>query len=130
MGSTQPRPTPTICRSVGQHRVVNHSLHFVDLATSVHTQHAKSYWNRVKTKFKVSMRTCYPRTWMSSCGGNVMEVLLPQLWQVFVAILLSGTRLRIPRCTVCWSTSLTVLSFCVLNRFFLKTTNFRKSVTW
>ena len=34
------------------HRVVNHSLHFVDPATSVHTQHAKSYWNRVKTKFK------------------------------------------------------------------------------
>ena len=37
---------------VGQHRVVNHSLHFVDPATSVHTQHAESYWNRVKTKFK------------------------------------------------------------------------------
>ena len=38
--------------SVGQHRVVNHSLHFVDLATSVHTQHVESYWNRVTTKFK------------------------------------------------------------------------------
>ena len=32
--------------------VVNHSLHFVDPATSAHTQHAESYWNRVKTKFK------------------------------------------------------------------------------
>jgi len=38
--------------SVGQHRVVNHSLHFVDPASGVHTQHAESYWNRVKTKFK------------------------------------------------------------------------------
>ena len=38
--------------SVGRHRVVNHSLHFVDPANGVHTQHAESYWNRVKTKFK------------------------------------------------------------------------------
>ena len=37
---------------VGQHQVVNHSLHFVDPASGVHTQHAESYWNRVKTKFK------------------------------------------------------------------------------
>ena len=29
--------------SVGQHRVVNYSLHFVDPATSAHTQHAESY---------------------------------------------------------------------------------------
>ena len=33
-------------------RVGNHSLHFVDPATSVHTQHAKSYWNRVKKWMK------------------------------------------------------------------------------
>jgi len=38
--------------SVGQHRVVNHSLHFVDPASGFHTQHTESYWNRVKTKFK------------------------------------------------------------------------------
>ena len=31
---------------------MNYSLHFVDPATSVHTQLGESYWNRVKTNFK------------------------------------------------------------------------------
>ena len=36
--------------SVGQHGVGNHSLHFVDPATSVQTQHAESYWNRCRSE--------------------------------------------------------------------------------
>ena len=41
--------------NVVQHRVVNHSLNFVDPVTGIHTQHVESYWNRVKTKFKRMM---------------------------------------------------------------------------
>ena len=41
--------------NVIQHRVVNHSLNFVDPLTGVHTQHIESYWNRVKRKFKRMM---------------------------------------------------------------------------
>ena len=37
--------------------VVNHSLHFVDPATGVHTQTVESYWNRVKIKLK-RMKGC------------------------------------------------------------------------
>ena len=41
-------------RRVGlHHRTVNHSLHFVDPATGIHTQHAKSNWSSAKDKFKV-----------------------------------------------------------------------------
>ena len=35
------------------HQVVNHSLHFVDPTTGIHTQHVESYWNRVNSKEKV-----------------------------------------------------------------------------
>ena len=38
--------------SVSTHNTVNHSLHFVDPVTGVHTQNVESYWNRVKGKFK------------------------------------------------------------------------------
>ena len=44
--------------NVAAHNVVNHSLHFVDPVTGVHTQHVESYWNRVKTKLK-RMKGCH-----------------------------------------------------------------------
>ena len=107
--------------SVGQHRVVNHSLQFTDPATSVHTQHAKSYWNLVKTKFK-RMKGVHENILPSYLDEFMWrerhEVPLPQLWQVCVAILLSSTPFRIPRCTICWSTSPTVFAFVFSTSFF------------
>ena len=38
--------------NVQQYRTVNHSLHFVDPTTVVHTENVESYWGRVKLKFK------------------------------------------------------------------------------
>ena len=35
-----------------EHHTVNHTLHFVDPVTGVHTQNIESYWNRCKTKIK------------------------------------------------------------------------------
>ena len=42
---------------VAAHGVVNHSLHFVDPVSGVHTRTVESYWNRVKTKLK-QMKGC------------------------------------------------------------------------
>ena len=44
--------------NVAGHGVVNHSLHFVEPNTGVHTQHIESYWSQVKTKLK-QMRGCH-----------------------------------------------------------------------
>ena len=43
---------------VASHSTVNHSLHFVDPATGVHTQHIECYWARVKNKIK-RMKGCH-----------------------------------------------------------------------
>ena len=44
--------------TVSAHDTVNHSLHFVDPATGVHTQNIESYWGRVKRKIK-HMKGCH-----------------------------------------------------------------------
>ena len=43
---------------VAGHSTVNHSIHFVDPSTGVHTQNVESYWNRIKPKLK-RMRRCH-----------------------------------------------------------------------
>ena len=54
--------------NVATHNVVNHSLHFVDPVTGVHTQNVESYWNRVKTKLK-RMRGCHAEQLPSYLDG-------------------------------------------------------------
>lgn len=44
--------------NVAVHRTVNHSLHFRDPVTGVHTNHIESYWNRVKLRLK-RMKGCH-----------------------------------------------------------------------
>ena len=44
--------------NVSTHQTVNHSLHFKDPVTGVHTEHIESYWNRLKTKLK-RMKGCH-----------------------------------------------------------------------
>ena len=42
--------------------VINHSFHFVDPTTKVHTQHVESYWNRVNEKTEAYERVPCRRT--------------------------------------------------------------------
>ena len=46
--------------NVTSHATVNHSLHFVDPNSGVHTQNVESYWNRVKIKLK-KMKGCHAK---------------------------------------------------------------------
>ena len=61
--------------NVAAHGAVNHSLHFVDPTTGVHTQNVESYWGRVKRKIK-HMKGCHATeipsylAMMNSCGGR------------------------------------------------------------
>ena len=56
--------------SVSTHNTVNHSLHFVDPVTGVHTQNVESYWNRVKGKFK-RMKGVHEEMLSSYISGRV-----------------------------------------------------------
>ena len=82
------------------HRTVNHSLHFVDLVTGVHTQHAESNWSTAKEKFKKIKDNTNP--------NFLIEYLHKFMWRrwygdihpngcfsVFCEILLSRIRLDI-----------------------------------
>jgi len=40
------------------HSTVNHSLHFVDPSTGVHTQNIESYWNKHKSRIKAMKGVC------------------------------------------------------------------------
>ena len=42
------------------HITVNHSLHFIDTVTGVHTQHAESNWSATKEKLKKMKGNTYP----------------------------------------------------------------------
>ena len=64
--------------NITSHEVVNHSLHFVDPVTGVHTNNVESYWNRVKRKLK-HMKGCHRHQlpsyldefmWMERWGGT------------------------------------------------------------
>ncbi|KAI8508145.1 PREDICTED: uncharacterized protein LOC109471958 [Branchiostoma belcheri] len=58
--------------NVAQHRTVNHSRHFVDPVTGVHTQHIESYWNRKKKKLK-AMHGCM--------GEDTASYLKEEMWR-------------------------------------------------
>ena len=69
--------------NVSRHQTVNHSLHFKDPVTGVHTEHIESYWNRVKTKLK-RMKGCHRSQlpsyldefmWFKRHGSTVRQAL-------------------------------------------------------
>ena len=77
--------------AVSTHGVVNHSLHFVDPATGVHTQNVESY---VKMKFK-RMKGVH-ETMLNSyldeclCGGSVMAEVHRLHWRASAGACDSG----------------------------------------
>ncbi|XP_065831013.1 uncharacterized protein [Oscarella lobularis] len=60
---------------VREHRTVNHSEHFKDPATGVHTNHIESYWNRVKMNIK-RMRGCR----RDQLAGHLDEFMWRERW--------------------------------------------------
>ena len=114
--------------SVAQHGVVNHTLHFVDPATGVHTQNVESYWNRVKTKFK-RMKGVHESMISSYLDEFMWRERHGRTASTAMASLCRDNALRYPvhsiippKGTFCWSTS----PHHPINRFFLKTTTFTK----
>ena len=64
--------------SVATHETVNHSLHFVDPVTGVHTQNVESYWNRVKIKLK-RMKGCHT----DKIPEYLDEFVAGAIWQIY-----------------------------------------------
>ena len=76
--------------NVSSHSTVNHSVHFVDPITGVHTQNIESYWNRVKYKIKKMkgvLGTRFQSISMNFFGESVMEKILRKLSQTLSRIL-------------------------------------------
>ncbi|KAI8478483.1 hypothetical protein Bbelb_437870 [Branchiostoma belcheri] len=64
--------------NVAQHHTVNHSLHFVDPVTGIHTQHIEAYWSRKKEKLR-RMHGCY--------GPDTQSYLNELMWRERVTLL-------------------------------------------
>ena len=57
---------------VAGHGTVNHTLHFVDPTTGIHTQNIESYWDQAKLKLK----------WMKGCHKNMQPSYLDEfIWR-------------------------------------------------
>jgi len=79
---------PAICRNLGlAHKIVNHSRHFVNPESGVHTQNIESLWNVLKSKIK---KMCGVRKedlqdylnefmWRNRIQGSAFEALVSLL---------------------------------------------------